>query len=54
MRKLLLLTAFPLLLAPAAADARIISPKKAKTFLKAELAKANSEIAAEVKQRSPT
>ena len=53
MRKLLLLTAFPLLLAPAAAEARTISPKKAKAFLKAELANASSEIAAAVKEQEP-
>jgi hypothetical protein len=52
MRKLLLLCAVPLLLAPGA-EARSIKPSKAKAFLKAELAKVNSEIAAEVKKQQP-
>jgi len=54
MKKLLVIAALPLLLVPATADARRIKPAKAKAHLEAELAKANSEIAAEVKRQEPT
>jgi hypothetical protein len=53
MRKLLLIFVFPLLIAPAA-EARVIKPAKAKAFLKAELAKADNEIAAEIQKQEPT
>ena len=52
MKKVLLILAVPLVIAPAA-EARSIKPAKAKALLKAELAKANNEIAAEVKKQEP-
>ena len=53
MKKMLLVMAVPLLIAPAA-EARSIKPAKAKAFLKAELAKVDNEIAAEVQKQEPT
>jgi hypothetical protein len=53
MKKLLLLSALSLLLVAAPADAKDISPAKAKKFLEKELSKASNELAAQVKQEVP-